>query len=45
MNSTLTDMSQTRVQFIKTLTHYKDLALPLLSKIKNKELNMIDYSL
>ena len=43
LNSVLTDEINFRVQFIKECTKQTELALPLLSKINNKELYLTDY--
>lgn len=46
LQSTIYEMNPTAdVALLKTCKHYADLALPILSKIKNKELILSEYKL
>ena len=45
-NSVIHEIKPTsKMAFIKTCQKYVDIALPLISKIRNQELNLIDYQL
>ena len=45
-NSVIQEIKPTsKMAFIKTCQKYVDIALPLISKIRNQELNLIDYQL